>query len=215
MIRRVADDPRQANAHPAAVTEPWAPFGIADAMQLLAGAPFWWAIAGGWAIDLFLGTQTRPHGDLDIAVARRDHAQIFETLGPRWECHVAARGTLSPWHGDGLEGANSVWCRAPGERAWRFELVMTELQDGDWVFRRDARIRLRLDEAILSGAPPYVAPHVQLLFKARHRAAKDDADLARVLPALTPARRRWLQEALCMTEGPDHPWVAFIQAPGP
>lgn len=212
MMRRVGDD---ADAHPASRAERWAPFGIADAMPWFAGVPFWWAVAGGWAIDLFLGAQTRPHGDLDLAVARRDHAQIFAALHPRWDCHVAAHGTLSPWNGDRLDDANSVWCRVPGELAWRFELVMTDVEDGDWVFRRDRRIRVRLDEAILAGAPPYVAPHVQLLFKARHRAAKDDADLARVLPVLGPERRRWLRDALEMTEGPGHPWVAFIQAPGP
>lgn len=30
------------------------------------GAPWW--VAGGWAIDLFIGAQTRPHGDLDVAM---------------------------------------------------------------------------------------------------------------------------------------------------
>ncbi|MGM7683701.1 nucleotidyltransferase domain-containing protein [Cytobacillus sp. Hm23] len=31
-----------------------------------------WFIAGGWAIDLFIGKQTRPHHDLEIAIFRKD-----------------------------------------------------------------------------------------------------------------------------------------------
>ncbi|MCL4541605.1 MAG: hypothetical protein M1396_04620 [Chloroflexi bacterium] len=31
-----------------------------------------WFIAGGWAIDLFLGRQTRAHKDVEIAVLRQD-----------------------------------------------------------------------------------------------------------------------------------------------
>lgn len=192
---------------------PWAPIGVTAAAQLFEGAPFWWAIAGGWAIDLFLGAQTRAHGDLDVAVSRRDHARIYEALRPRWECHVAAGGALAPWRGERLKaGENSVWCRGPGESTWRFELVMTEIDDGDWVFRRNPRLRLAMDDAITAGAPAYVSPHVQLLFKARHRQAKDDADLAHAVPRLAAPRRRWLHDALILTEGAEHPWVAFTCA---
>jgi len=31
-----------------------------------------WCVAGGWAIDMFLGKQTRPHEDMEIVVLRRD-----------------------------------------------------------------------------------------------------------------------------------------------
>jgi len=42
----------------------------------------WW-IAGGWAIDLLLGHQSRDHGDhgdLDILVLRRDQATVRNEL---------------------------------------------------------------------------------------------------------------------------------------
>ena len=29
----------------------------------------WW-VAGGWALDLFLGRMTRPHHDVDVAILR-------------------------------------------------------------------------------------------------------------------------------------------------
>ncbi|HEU5381678.1 MAG TPA: hypothetical protein VFV38_40175 [Ktedonobacteraceae bacterium] len=39
----------------------------------------WW-IAGGWALDLFLGVQTREHEDLDVLFLRRDHHEIRARL---------------------------------------------------------------------------------------------------------------------------------------
>jgi hypothetical protein len=194
---------------------PWDPIALCDAAQMFERAPFWWAVAGGWAIDMFLATQTRAHHDLDLAVARHEQALVFETLVLQgWDCHVAASGQLTPWRGEKLgPGKNNLWCRRPGDAAWRFDLVMTEIDDGDWVFRRNPRVRLRMDEAITPGSPSYVSPHVQMLFKARHRQAKDDADLAWVVPRLDPERRRWLHDALRTTEGPGHPWVAFTAAP--
>lgn len=41
---------------------------IHQAHDLLKTQPFDYAICGGFAIDLFLGETTRPHGDLDMLV---------------------------------------------------------------------------------------------------------------------------------------------------
>ncbi|HEV2736058.1 MAG TPA: hypothetical protein VGV85_14520, partial [Longimicrobiaceae bacterium] len=40
------------------------------------GAP--WCVAGGWALDLFLGRATRPHADVDLALFRDDQARLRE-----------------------------------------------------------------------------------------------------------------------------------------
>ena len=39
-----------------------------------------WFIAGGWAIDLFLGKETREHKDLEIALFRKDQLNLKEYL---------------------------------------------------------------------------------------------------------------------------------------
>jgi Aminoglycoside-2''-adenylyltransferase len=46
----------------------------------MADVDFPWFVAGGWAIELFLGTQTREHEDLEIA----SPSSFFETLPPRF-----------------------------------------------------------------------------------------------------------------------------------
>jgi DNA-binding transcriptional LysR family regulator len=54
-----------------------APLAVAGLMEGF-GRP--WCIAGGWAIDLFLGRQTRPHKDVEIAIFRDDQRRLFEHL---------------------------------------------------------------------------------------------------------------------------------------
>ncbi len=46
-------------------------------MSALDGAGFRAWVAGGWAVDILIGHQTRPHGDLDLAI---DAAQLPELL---------------------------------------------------------------------------------------------------------------------------------------
>ena len=39
-----------------------------------------WCVAGGWALDLFIGEQSRPHSDIDIALFREDQAALRVAL---------------------------------------------------------------------------------------------------------------------------------------
>lgn len=43
--------------------------------------PRW--IAGGQAIDLFVGTSTRAHADVDVLLLRRDQSDVHEVLAGR------------------------------------------------------------------------------------------------------------------------------------
>src|SRR5271154_1427964 len=45
------------------------------------GIQIW--IGGGWGVDALLGEQTRPHGDLDIAIQQKDVSKLLELLGAR------------------------------------------------------------------------------------------------------------------------------------
>ena len=50
-------------------------------------------VDGGWAVDALLGEQTRPHGDLDIAVPHKCVPQLRELLAARGYCQIARDGT--------------------------------------------------------------------------------------------------------------------------
>jgi hypothetical protein len=70
------------------------------------------------------------------------------------------------------------------------------LNDGGgdtWISRRDPWIRVPYDDAIrVADGIPFLAPHLQLLFKASAPRPKDDADFVATIECLTPRERAWL-----------------------
>ena len=193
----------------------WRPEQVA---ALLAGVQAPWYVAAGWAIDLFLGQESREHEDLEIGVPRERFSEIAERLGG-FELFVPDGGLMGlVWPFDNapqeLDGNHQTWVREPASGRWLLD-VFREPSDGDtWIYRRDERIKLPYRDVIerTDDGIPYARPEIVLLFKAkRSTRPKDEADLEAVLPSLGPARRRWLAEALALVH-PDHPWRERIQA---
>jgi hypothetical protein len=66
--------------------EAWKPWHPRDLAARLKGAGLTWFVAGGWAIDIFLGERTRDHEDLKIALPWLDPAAVpggFRGVGGR------------------------------------------------------------------------------------------------------------------------------------
>jgi Aminoglycoside-2''-adenylyltransferase len=63
---------------------PWQPWSPQEVAQFFAPLTVPWWIAGGWAIDLFLGRQTREHEDIDVQILRRDQ-QVIRALFGAWD----------------------------------------------------------------------------------------------------------------------------------
>ncbi|MDQ1656347.1 MAG: hypothetical protein QOD41_1430, partial [Cryptosporangiaceae bacterium] len=45
---------------------PWSPLTVAEVISVLDGVPGLWWLSGGCAIDEYLGSPTREHGDIDV-----------------------------------------------------------------------------------------------------------------------------------------------------
>ena len=79
------------------MTEPpdvdaWLPFHPSEAAAVLAGTDVPWAVAGGWAIDLHLGQQTRLHEEMSkIAFAQLKAGVVPAAEAWRDSIDVAAR----------------------------------------------------------------------------------------------------------------------------
>src|SRR5688572_27562427 len=54
-------------------------------------------IDGGWGVDALLGEQTRPHGDLDIAIQEKDGSKARELLEAKGYKDMP-RDDTSPWN---------------------------------------------------------------------------------------------------------------------
>lgn len=189
----------------------WAPLSPGEAAQLFERASFRWWIAGGWAIDLAVGQQSRPHDDLDILVLRDDQRAVQALLGG-WDLHAAnPPGTLRRWEPAEVLPAHvhDIWCRRTPGGPWRLQLMLADTDGEVWRFRRDPRITRpvsALTRRTVDGLP-YLAPEVQLLFKAKATPLpKDEHDFAMACPLLDRAGRTWLATALAL-HAPDHPWL--------
>ena len=174
-----------------------------------------WMIAGGVAIDLFVGRRTRPHGDVDVALLRRDQAVVHEAL-PGWQvCAADPAGHLRPWlRGEVLPvTVHDIWCRSDPAGPWQVQVMLDESEGDAWVSRRDPGLLRPLSD-IRRTTPtglPYLAPEVQLYYKAKAPRPKDVADLDAALPLLTDAQRTWLRAAVART-WPSHEWMARLEA---
>jgi Aminoglycoside-2''-adenylyltransferase len=192
--------------------DPWTP---GDVLEVFARVEAPWYVAGGWAIDLFLGGARRQHDDVEVAVPAARFGEIAGALA-EYDLCVVKDGEATPLDtaGSALAGTHQTWVRDRGTGSWRLDLFR-EPSDGDtWIYRRDERIRCpystvieRTDDGI-----PYGRPEVVLLFKSsRATEAKHEDDFAAVLPRLDAHRRRWLADALELTD-PGHRWRGELES---
>jgi hypothetical protein len=185
----------------------WTPTEAAAHLEKL-DAP--WFVTAGWALDLFLGHQTREHDDLEIGVPSDRFADVRDALAD-FELVVIGSGMAWPLDPRSLAQHHQTWVRDRATGSWRMD-VFREPWDGDvWTCRRDARIRLPAARLIsrTSDGIPYAQPEVVLLFKAKAARPKDEEDLATVLPHLDADRRRWVHDALTLVH-PGHRWLDVL-----
>jgi hypothetical protein len=157
------------------------------------GAP--WALCGGWAVDAWLGRQTRHHGDVDIAVFIQDQRALFHHLAG-WQ--LVAHGpnvpvdTNEPWDGWRLDLPVHIHGRLDkGEavpdgiltpqQGFSLDVQFGDRSSRDWILSSTAaweqrapartgqpRIRVPLRHGIQASpwGLPTVVPGVLLFFKA-------------------------------------------------
>lgn len=181
---------------------------VASIMQSL---DVWWAVAGGWAIDLWLDRQTRVHHDVEVVVRRSDQQAVWVALHDGW-------GLLC------LDPPDSVW------RQWRrgheivppsfqlkaraafveFDLFLESTRDDDWCFRRDARVHRPLHEIVsVRSGWPIVTADVNLLYMANSEDPKNQHDFELTWPTLDEASSVWLRDSLALIH-PGHRWLDVL-----
>jgi hypothetical protein len=167
----------------------------------------WWAVAGGWAIDLWLDEQTREHHDVEVAVRRQDLPAMHRSLAGAWElrCIDPPGSGWCAWDGGALRTpAFQLQARSA---TVEFDLFSEHVDDATWQFRRDRRITRPLDEVATTSSSglPIVCPEVQLLYMAWSTEAKNQHDFTLTRPRLDGDAVAWLSHALAVAR-PDHPW---------
>lgn len=167
-----------------------------------------WCVAGGWALDLFLGGVSRPHSDLELAVFRQDQLRLRLHFH-RWTFTVRVDGRSEAWLSEVVLELplHEIHASSPDDDR-SIEFLLNERDAENWVFRRDRAVTLSLDHAIVASpfGVPVLSPEIVLLFKAKAPRPKDESDFATAVPRMTHSRRSWLRSAL-LTCDPDNPWI--------
>jgi hypothetical protein len=196
---------------------PWQPWRPEDVARFFSSLTVPWWIAGGWALDLFLGVQTREHEDVDVLMLRRDQRE-FRALLQGWDVQEAHPELLPSWPFQEWKldaplpvSVHDIWCRPHEGAPWVFQFMVIDSDHDQWISRRTAQIRGSVATlgSVTQDGIPYLAPEIQLLYKAKGLRPKDEADFASTLPALDKKRRTWLAQSLALIH-PGHVWLSRL-----
>lgn len=205
-----------ASAHMDEHKKPWNPLSVSEISSLFSAAPFFWCLAGGIALELALGHSIREHSDIDVFLFRRDQSAARHHLVD-WDTLVAdPPGKLRYWPaGEVLDpSVHDVWCRKSPVDDWRFQLMMDDANGVDWVSRRDAAVSLpiaRITRTTTTGVR-YLAPEVQLYYKAKNPRPKDEIDFKAVVDSGIDLDVSWLRNVISRSYSSQHAWLASLKA---
>ena len=187
----------------------WRPEELA---QRLYGSGITWYVTGGWALDLFLGQQTRDHADLEFATLPSDIPEARNALA-ELEFFAARNGRLSFLERDAdvPDDIWQLWGADFKSQVWRVDMMIERGTKDRWVYKRNNVISQPREQAIYQNDQgiPFLAPANVSLFKAKHTRDKDVQGFDRVLPHLRGHEkallRRWI-----VSDYTAHPWFAQL-----
>lgn len=193
---------------PLSAWDPWLPVEVARRLE---GTTARWAVVGGWAVDLFLRRQTRPHEDIEICVPRTDFPLLLAFFQ---DCEL-----FTVFDGDVRRlrptepippHIHQIWIVERATGKWRLDVMLEPGDEETWIYRRDESLRVPRSEITLGrNGIPFLSPEVVLLFKAKHCREKDEADFHECLQGLTSDRRAWLSNALSRFHE-EHHWLQAL-----
>lgn len=193
----------------------WMPITVQEINEIFSDMPIHWCIAGGWALDLHLGKQTREHSDVDVIITRDEQFIAYQNIKRDWMLYKAQDGKLDLWEdGEYLNFTEDIWVSKSSETPWAFQMMIIDTEEKFWTYKRDQSIRRPLDEIYLKTVEgiPYLRPEIQLLHKAGSSQVreKDFNDFQTMLPSLLPSEKAWLKSSLNRQFPEGHAWLKFL-----
>ena len=192
----------------------WEPVTVNQVQQLFTHAPFAWGLAGGYAIEQFLGEWIREHADIDIVVFRDEQLLLQRWLAGWRLCSADPPGCLRPWKENEYLpfGIHDIWGHQHGAQVWQLQIMLCEVEGSEWFSRHNPLIRgPRSDLLVAYQNIPCVWVEVQLLYKARHPLPKDEQDFQACLPWLSTEAKQWLRDQIRILYPEGNPWLLFLE----
>jgi hypothetical protein len=162
---------------------------------------FPWFVAGGWAIDLFIGKEMRVHEDIEIGIFRKDQMKLYKYLEKYKKYYIDNKSRIGKLE---KHDWNKEYLRLPIHELYvqyddlEIEILLNEREEPNWVYRRNEKIRLVEEKAILHSEEgiPYLCPEIVLLYKTKDMREKDIADLKNAFGKMSEYQKKWLMDSI-------------------
>ncbi|MET0829451.1 MAG: hypothetical protein ABWY26_08035 [Microbacterium sp.] len=195
-------------------TQRWEPFTPRAAADLLDATDARWWLSGGVALDHWLGRQIRERLNIDVSTTPGQLDQLVGRLPAPFSVWVPADDAVLPWAAAPQDAdLQPVRIHDDDAGAWVLQVNIEDGTDHAWLYRRDPRLQLPWDRAVLDiDGIPTGAPEVQLVWKALRPRPQDDLDKEAVLPELSADARAWWERAI-LSIHPHSSWSIHVRSP--
>jgi len=210
---------------------------IIEANNLLRGQGFEYAICGGYAIDLFLGKETRMHGDIDILAYWKDRDQIITYMWSQgfqvFEMLGGGKAHQITDLADQQKKKRNIFCVYPGcplvqlqktqetdiygivfdhvgqEHLDFIEFLFNDKTETELLYARNPEVKREIDKSILSAEGiPYLAPEWCLLYKSTDPDRESNQqDYTKAMGKMLSSQKEWLNHALKIMYPEGHNWT--------
>lgn len=174
----------------------WQLLSIESLKQIMQDADYDWYLAGGIALDEFLGRKTRDHEDTDILVNFNYLERILDFF-KNYKVYTARNGSLSLSALINIKSTDSLWIANDENESFIIQILFFEEEAGHWVYKRDNTIRKRIEEIyFVKSDMKIIQPEIQLLYKmdSSDVREKDLYDYHNVYPVLEERQKAWLDQ---------------------
>ncbi len=186
-----------------------------DASDLLGVTPVRWWLSGGVALDHWLRRPIRSRPNTDVSTTTDQLPLIVPALPTGFSAWASVGDDeVIPWE-EVSEDADvqPILVRDDHVGAWALRINLEDGTDAFWLYRRDPRLQLPWDRAVLDvDGIPTGAPEVQLVWKALRPRPEDDLDKDAVLPHLSDEARSWFERAI-LSIHPHSNWSIHVRSP--
>lgn len=210
---------------------------IVQANSLLLNQGFEYAFCGGFAIDLFLGYESRVHSDIDVFAYWKDRDQIirqmqcagfevYEMLGGGKAHHITDVETQPKLRKnifcckDDCELLNLIkaeeigtyWIdfRHIGQSKLNYiEFLFNDRNDSEFIFGGNQAVRRELTDTVMYNQDvPFLAPEICLLYKSSETEREGyQQDYELAIHKMSRNQIEWLNQALSLLYPAGHKWM--------
>jgi Aminoglycoside-2''''-adenylyltransferase. len=210
---------------------------IEDLCEHLAGINIDWHLCGGYAIDAYIGKETRQHKDLDITVSFDDMKECIEYLKAKgWEIDAPVGNGRLVSIDYALEHNelhfNNIWCYRKNpdfisiektDGVFKYanflqreqieldfiEVLFNHIVDGNFIYKRNHLITLSTDKAFIKKKDVSIlAPELVLLYKSTNYTNTDYTnDFNMTKAKLEKERYDWFSSAMNIEYPQGHVWM--------